>query len=175
MRRRCPRARTGGDSPGTSSPASTPQLRDRVLAAVSAAATRNASVRGAQSNIPWLAAAAALVLAATLGACAAQLRGRINWLLEEQLRAPHVACRGWSERQIADARQSAIRRNRPSRILAAPDLARANLAGQSVAPGASGRAFWSRSRGLVFTGSDLSAASPWTCVSVVGDPRETRR
>ena len=135
-----------------------PQLRDRVLAAVGAAATRNASVRGAQSNIPWLAAAAALVLAGALGAYTAELRGRIN-SLEEQLRAAALRVE-LSERQIADARQSAIQAQSTVAVLAAPDLARADLAGQSVAPGASGRAFWSRSRGLVFTGSNLPPLPP---------------
>jgi len=40
-------------------------------------------------------------------------------------------------------------------ILAAPDLARIDLAGQPAAPSASARALWSRSRGLVFTASNL--------------------
>ena len=40
-------------------------------------------------------------------------------------------------------------------VLAAPDLQRIDLAGQPTAPQASARAFWSRSRGLVFTASNL--------------------
>src|SRR5262249_39968240 len=36
-----------------------------------------------------------------------------------------------------------------------PDLARIDLAGQAAAPSASARALWSRSRGLVFTASNL--------------------
>jgi anti-sigma-K factor RskA len=43
-------------------------------------------------------------------------------------------------------------------VLAAPDLARIDLAGQPTAPTASARAFWSRSRGLVFTASNLPVA-----------------
>ena len=39
----------------------------------------------------------------------------------------------------------------------APDTARVDLAGQPAAPSASARAFWSRSRGLVFTASNLPA------------------
>jgi anti-sigma-K factor RskA len=42
----------------------------------------------------------------------------------------------------------------------APDLARIDLAGQPAAPRASARAFWSRSRGLVLTASNLPALAP---------------
>jgi anti-sigma-K factor RskA len=139
-----------------------PQLRERVLAAVDASANHIANSRGghrgAPNNVPWLAAAAALVLAAALGAYTAQLRTRIS-TLEDQLRAAALRV-GESERQIAEARQSAIQAQSTVAVLAAPDLARADLAGQAVAPGASGRAFWSRSRGLVFTGSNLPPLPP---------------
>ena len=40
-------------------------------------------------------------------------------------------------------------------VLTAPDLARVDLEGQPVAPNARARAFWSRSRGLVFSASRL--------------------
>jgi anti-sigma-K factor RskA len=40
-------------------------------------------------------------------------------------------------------------------VLAAPDLARIDLAGQPAAPSAAARAYWSRSRGLVLTASNL--------------------
>jgi anti-sigma-K factor RskA len=39
----------------------------------------------------------------------------------------------------------------------APDMNRVDLAGQPVAPGATGRAFWSRSRGVVFAATQLPA------------------
>ena len=45
-------------------------------------------------------------------------------------------------------------------MLAAPDLRRVDLQGQTPAPRAAGRAFWSRSRGLVFTASNLPALPP---------------
>jgi anti-sigma-K factor RskA len=41
-----------------------------------------------------------------------------------------------------------------------PDLARVDLVGEPAAPTASGRAYWSRSRGLVFTASNLPALPP---------------
>jgi anti-sigma-K factor RskA len=40
-------------------------------------------------------------------------------------------------------------------VLSAPDVARVDLAGQPAAPQASARAFWSRSRGMVFSASNL--------------------
>jgi hypothetical protein len=60
-----------------------------------------------------------------------------------------------SESQIADARRTASQAESTVAVLTAPDLARIDLQGQPVAPAASARALWSRSRGLVFTGSNL--------------------
>ena len=40
-------------------------------------------------------------------------------------------------------------------VLASSDLIRVDLAGQPSAPQARARAFWSRSRGLIFTASNL--------------------
>jgi anti-sigma-K factor RskA len=42
-------------------------------------------------------------------------------------------------------------------VLTADDLVKVDLAGQPVAPGASARAFWSRTSGLIFTASRLPA------------------
>jgi anti-sigma-K factor RskA len=77
---------------------------------------------------PWLAAAAALALAVALAGYVVELR------------------RGARSEQLIAA------------VLAAPDLARIDLVGQPTAPSASARAFWSRSRGLVFTASNLPVA-----------------
>jgi hypothetical protein len=60
-----------------------------------------------------------------------------------------------SESQIADARRTASQAESSVAVLTAPDLARIDLEGQPAAPAASARAFWSRSRGLVFSGSNL--------------------
>ena len=84
------------------------------------------------SSMSWLALAASLALAAALGGYASQLRGRVS------------------------GRESRLR----EAVLAAPDLARIDLAGQPAAPGATARAFWSRSRGLVFTASNLPKPPP---------------
>ena len=99
--------------------------------------------------------AASMVLAVTLGVYAAQLRGRIT-TLEARLRDTVLRAET-NERLVADARRSALESQRTVLVLAAPDLARIDLAGQAAAPQASARAFWSRSRGLVFTASNLPA------------------
>jgi anti-sigma-K factor RskA len=75
----------------------------------------------------WLALAASAFLAVSLAWYAASARARVT-ALEAQLS-----------------------------VLAAPDTARVDLAGQPAAPAASARVFWSRSRGLVFTASNLPA------------------
>jgi hypothetical protein len=94
-----------------------------------------------------------LMLAIGLGAYAATLRARID-ALELRLRAA-TARADASERQMADLRRVATETVSQMAVLASPDLQRIDLAGQAAAPQASGRAFWSRSRGLVFTASRL--------------------
>jgi anti-sigma-K factor RskA len=78
----------------------------------------------------WLLLAASLALVA-IGGYAAILRGRVS---ETEATVRHT-----------------------ERILAAADVRRVDLAGQDVAPGASGRAFWSRSHGVMFTATGLPA------------------
>ena len=102
-----------------------------------------------------LAAAAALVAAAGLGVYAGQLRTRVTDL-EARLQEATLRASA-AERQIADARQTAAEAQSTVAVLAAPDLARVDLAGQPPASQASGRAFVSRSRGVVFTASNLPA------------------
>ena len=102
--------------------------------------------------------AASVALAVLAGGYAAQLRGRVT-TLEARLRETTLRA-DTSERLVADAGRSAFEAQRTVLVLAAPDLARIDLAGQPAAPQASARAFWSRSRGLVFTASNLPAPPP---------------
>jgi anti-sigma-K factor RskA len=95
---------------------------------VGASGRRKAEAPRRASITPWLAAAAAVALAVALAGYVVELR------------------RGARSDQLIAA------------VLAAPDLARIDLVGQPTAPSASARAFWSRSRGLVFTASNLPAA-----------------
>ena len=101
----------------------------------------------------WLAVAAALVLAAFLGWDGVRLRGRIADLTREldQARAAVAA----SESRMAMIQRSADRSQSALAVLTAPDVARIDLAGQPGAPQASGHAYWSRARGMVFSAAAL--------------------
>jgi anti-sigma-K factor RskA len=136
-----------------------PALRARVLRSVAggnarldlARAPHAASRTGAFA--PWFAVAASLVLTVALGGYAMALRGRIG-ALETRLRAA-LARADEGDRQLADVRRVAADAESRVAVLAAPDLNRIDLAGQPAAPQASGRGYWSRSRGLVFTATSL--------------------
>jgi anti-sigma-K factor RskA len=140
-----------------------PALRERVLHSIAAAnlppATAAPRTRArAGTWVPWLAAAAWLVLTALLGGYALDLRARVG-ALESRLRDA-LARADAGDRLIADARRVAADAESRVAVLAAPDLSRIDLAGQAAAPQASGRGYWSRSRGLMFTASNLPALPP---------------
>jgi hypothetical protein len=127
-------------------------LRARVLRGA-VAPTRVEVRRPPASYVPWLAAAASLLLAVGLTIYTGQLRTRIG-VLESELRDARARADA-TERQIADAQRAVAGAQNTVAVLTAPDVARIDLAGQPVAPQASARAFWSRSRGMVFTASNL--------------------
>jgi anti-sigma-K factor RskA len=138
-----------------------PALRTRVLGSVPGRAGGTAAISAPLAASPtavwpWLAAAASLVLAVALGVYAASLHSRIGALELRLQEATERAAAG--ERQIADLRHTAADAQSQVAVLAAPDVQRIDLAGQPRAPQASARAFWSRSRGLVFTASNLPSA-----------------
>jgi hypothetical protein len=127
-------------------------LRARVLASV--AGTPTVRPAPARSRLWPLATAAALAFAASLGLYASQLRGRIG-TLEGELRDARSRASA-AEQRAADALQTAAGTRVALAVLTSPDVARIDLAGQTpVAPRASARAFWSRTRGMVFTASNL--------------------
>ena len=130
-----------------------PAVRDRLLSSIAKAATPKAGGRGV-----WMAVAASVALAVVLGGYSLQLRGRVT-TLESRLREATLRAEA-GERQIADVRRTAADARSSLLVLAAPDLARIDLAGQPAAPNATARAFWSRSRGLVFTASNLPPPPP---------------
>jgi anti-sigma-K factor RskA/putative zinc finger protein len=101
----------------------------------------------------WLLAAASLAVAVGLGMDAVRLRERIS-TLEARLR--DIGARAdASERELTSVRRSAAEAQTLVVVLASSDLIRVDLAGQPSAPQARARAFWSRSRGLIFTASNL--------------------
>ena len=128
-----------------------PAVRGRLLSSIA----KNPPSRAQGRQRGWMAVAASVALVAALGGYALQLRGRVT-TLESRLR--EVTLRAESgDRQIADVRRTAAEAQSSLLVLVAPDLARIDLAGQPAAPTATARAFWSRSRGLVFTASNLPA------------------
>ncbi len=115
------------------------RLRSDILAALpQPRATTLRATRGSGSP-GWLAAAAMLLVSVGLGAYAMTLRDRVRVL----------------EQEIAEAQRSNEAARVRLAVLAAPDLTDVTLAGQAPAPGARGRAMWSRSQGLVFAASAL--------------------
>ena len=104
-------------------------------------------------NVAWLAAAALLVVSVALGAYAVTLRQRVGGL-EGQLREA-VSRLDLTEQRLADATRAAERAQMRMAVLTSPDLKEVSLKGQPAAPSAAGRAFWSRSNGLLFAANDL--------------------
>ena len=149
------------------------QLRARVLAitgqvlagpgpATSSANAPTPGVRGpapalppwrAASPLPWLAAAAAAVMALGLGSWALQLRSEVARLQSDlQVAEARLAT---TEAEVRVSRTRLARVEAETAILSAADLRRVDLAGQKGAPRAVARAFWSRAQGLVFTATRL--------------------
>jgi len=130
-----------------------PDLRDRVLAAVGAGAQAPRAAAPVKDWAVWLPVAAMLLLTVAMGIYAASLATRVEGLearLNDALAQAAVA-----DRLVADSRRVAGELQSSMAVLAAPDLARIDLAGQPAAPAASARALWSRARGMVFTASNL--------------------
>src|SRR5262245_5917105 len=127
-------------------------LRARVLESIAGKAP--AQAKAATPAFLQLATAASLALAVGLGLYTSQLRGRIT-VLQDELRDTRARANA-AEQQVANAQRTATGAQVSLAVLTAPDVARIDLAGQPpVAPQASARAFWSRSRGMVFTASNL--------------------
>jgi anti-sigma-K factor RskA len=131
------------------------ELRARVLQRATAEAQLRSTtvVRVKRTNtLTWLAAAASIAAVALGLYNNATLRERIRDL-EARLRDANTRlAESQSNLQIANA--SLNRANQFAAVLEAPDVRQINLAGKA-APDAAGRAFWSPSRGLVFTATNL--------------------
>jgi hypothetical protein len=131
---------------------------------------REAADHSAPNTRIWRAVAAAMGVAILLAlAVAWQLRGdvqeataRVEQAQREQQAASEDAARQVSaaradaERQVAEARARADRAQIVGNVLAAPDLVRYNLVGRAALIGASAQVHWSRSQGMVFSGSTIA-------------------
>ena len=132
------------------------RLRDRVLAAAVASTKKDARLEGPASGSlrgPWLLLAASLAAVALgLYAWTLQTRLRENDAALESARAELAAL----QTQVVELRRGITDDAwRTAEVLGAPDVVRVELAGQADAPQATGRAFYSPSRGLVFTAANL--------------------
>ncbi len=143
-------------------------LRDRVLRAATATrepshvvsfdsrARNTAAPRSRASELAgWLVAAASLLVAAGVGMYAMTLQGRIDRVQGQLGDAVARLQQTQQELQTANAATSTARASLA--LLTAPDALDLRLNGQPPAPAARGRAFVSRSRGLLFAATNLPA------------------
>jgi anti-sigma-K factor RskA len=133
-------------------------LRDTIVARQRPDASARVARRASRWSVGWLAAAAMLVAALGLAQYTATLRGEIAGL-RRQLQSALIRL-DQTEQRLDAATRSVNASQLRIAVLMAPDLARIDLAAQPAAPGAVGRAFWSRARGLVFTASALPTLPP---------------
>ncbi len=130
------------------------QLRSRVLAAATASPQLSAprAARGATALPWWLSAAASI---------AAIVFGLQWWNAERKLAIAESNLQSTQQQlamatsQMASARAVADRAQEQLDIVAARDVVLVVLAGQSPAPSAAGRVYWSPSRGLAFSATSL--------------------
>ena len=138
-------------------------LRGRVMAVTgrSTAAPRNVvalpprtRARSWVTTGGWLSAAALLLVSLGLGNYSMRLQREISGL---RTAVSDLNARlNQSEQRVTVATRLVALADQRMAVLIAPDLTQVDLQGQQpVAPRASGRAFYSRSRGLIFTASDL--------------------
>lgn len=142
-------------------------LRDRVLSAIdreaqSAAAAPVTVAPRPQGTNPWWLAAAAVLAAILVGGYALLLKAHIGFL-DQELREARAQT-STAQRQLLEVQgqlqhaEFEVRQVRMTAgILAAPDVVKVDLKGPAAASAPIGRAFWSRSRGVLFTANGLPA------------------
>jgi anti-sigma-K factor RskA len=134
------------------------ELRSRVLASIeksASATTTSGLTTSVQSRAAWWLAAAASLTAVAIGVYALTLRSQVN-LLESELRIARVQA-ATAQQQLAQAQNDIRLVNASMEILVSPDVVRFDLKGRGRAPNATARAFWSRSRGVLFAAAALPA------------------
>jgi anti-sigma-K factor RskA len=143
-------------------------LRNKVLARATSSTSPRAMTESNAEPWRWLAIAAVLI-AALLTASTLYYRNDASRARSEQVAAATRARE--LERQIAALQANAATASQTTTVLTAADLARVDLAGQSAAPGAAGRVFWSPTHGLVFAATNLPPLPPGRVYQlwVVGD------
>jgi anti-sigma-K factor RskA len=143
------------DALAQAAPLRTPSagLRRRVLAGAASVAPRSRGSDEPRRALSWMPLAASIVLTVAVGVYAGRLQTRVA-LLEARL-AQALDQAATADALVAEARTTAAGAQAAMAVLAAPDVARIDLAGQAAAPEARARALWSRDRGMVFTVANL--------------------
>jgi anti-sigma-K factor RskA len=155
-----------------------PELRERALAAAVQRSSRaNVPAGGAtapavelthhrvhpqklwtSASLAWLTTAAAVIVAAAALIYAYALQREVTALT--QVATSAAARSNALAAEINALRQQSAELVRVLNVIGAPDVRLAALAGQGAADGALGRAYWSRSQGLVFRALQLPPLSP---------------
>jgi anti-sigma-K factor RskA len=133
-------------------------LRRRVLEAATGREHGGASAVWQREPARWpgsarLATAAALLFAAAAVVLSVRVESQVRRSNEALEHARGEALQAQTEAR--DARGQLAQAAASLAILTAPDVVRVDLKGQEPAPSAEARAYWSRSRGLVFNASHL--------------------
>lgn len=130
-----------------------PGLRAHVLSSLPNAPASVVPFPAKKSGGWLLPVAATIFLILGLGMYTVRLQIRLA-LVEARLEEAMTQT-ARANQSLADARRVANDAQSAMAVMAAPDVARIDLAGQAPAPGARARALWSRNRGMVFTASNL--------------------
>lgn len=113
-------------------------------------------VRRSSTLVAWVLAVVGLVVAGGSGWYAVQIR---QDLVVARERTDQLTSRAaLAEAQVAALKRTASETQTALAVLGAPDLTSVELHGQPAAPQASGRLFWSRTRGLFITATHLPPA-----------------
>ena len=137
-----------------------PQLRARILAAAQATpavARKTAETKAAMTAFPWWLAAAASVAAIVFGGLWWTTSQRLE-VAEGELASTRQQL-AQTQGLMASAQSVADHARKQLDILSAQDVVRVDLVGQAVSPSAAGRIYWSRSRGLTFSATNLPRLS----------------
>lgn len=110
------------------------------------------------SFMPWLVAAASLVIALASGLYAWSLRSRVTAL--EEIATAASAQADKLRKELMSLRSDSRLLIQTVNIITAPDARQVVLKGQATASGASGRAVWSPAKGIVFNAEQLPSITP---------------
>ena len=118
----------------------------------------SALVAPTSPRLPWLVAAAALVVAIGTGIYAYTLRAELQTV--RQLAAAATERVDTLRTELMRLRQDSTRLQQVVNVINAPDVREARLTGTGPAQGASGLALWSPAAGLVFNARRLPPVDP---------------